>query len=98
MKSVVILSPYFPPATLAGVHRARHLAKHLPAAGWHPIVLCVDESCYEETLDPDLNRLLPETTEIVKVSALSARVTRRLHLGDISLRAFRSLRTSLYDI
>ncbi len=37
--NVVIVSPYFPPSSLAGVHRARHLAKHLPSFGWHPIVV-----------------------------------------------------------
>ena len=31
MRSVVLISPHFPPSTLAGVHRARHMAKHLPA-------------------------------------------------------------------
>jgi hypothetical protein len=98
MKSVLILSPYFPPATLAGVHRARHLAKHLPAAGWQPIVLCVEETSYEEALDPDLGRLVPDTVEVVKVAAISASLTRRVGLGDISLRAFRSLRASLFDI
>jgi hypothetical protein len=53
----VIVSPFFPPSTLAGVHRARHLAKHLPAAGWQPIVLCVDEAGHEERLDPALAAL-----------------------------------------
>jgi FkbM family methyltransferase len=37
-RTCVIVSPYFPPSMLAGVHRARHLAKHLPSAGWKPIV------------------------------------------------------------
>src|SRR5262249_45935639 len=97
MKSVVLLSPHFPPATVAGVHRARHLAKHLPAAGWHPIVLCVHEAYYEEALDPDLGRLVPNTVETVKVAAISAGSTRRLGLGDVSLRAFRSLRAALFD-
>ena len=51
----LILSPYFPPSTLAGVHRARHLAKHLPTGGWLPIVLCVDEASHEERLEPALS-------------------------------------------
>src|SRR5215471_17851339 len=33
-RSEVIVSPYFPRSTVAGVHRARHLAKHLAAAGY----------------------------------------------------------------
>src|SRR4051794_17999524 len=98
MNKVVILSPHFPPGTLAGVHRARHLAKHLPAAGWQPIVLCVDEAHHEEPIDPDLGRLVPNTVEIVKVGALSAAYTRPVGVGDISLRAFRSLRAALLRI
>jgi glycosyltransferase involved in cell wall biosynthesis len=93
-----LLSPYFPPSTLAGVHRARHLAKHLPAAGWRPIVLCVDEACHEERLDPGLARLVPGSVEIVKARALPPRLTRLAGVGDISLRAWWPLRRALYRL
>ncbi len=98
MQNVVIISPYFPPSTLAGVHRARHLAKHLPAVGWWPIVLCVDESHHEERLDPALAKLVPATVEIIKVPALSYKLTRPFGLGEISLRAFFQLRLSLFHL
>ena len=98
MRNVVIVSPYFPPSSLAGVHRARHLAKHLPANGWHPIVLCVDEAYYEEPLDLSLASLVPKEAEVVKVRALSARLTRPFGVGEISLRAWQSLRRSLFQI
>jgi hypothetical protein len=94
-RTVVIVSPFFPPSTLAGVHRARHLAKHLPAAGWTPIVLCVDESYHEEHLDPALAALVPEYVQIVKTTALATRLTRCLGVGDISLRAWWPLRRAL---
>lgn len=97
-KTCIIVSPYFPPSSLAGVHRARHLAKHLPAAGWNPIVVCVDEEYYEEPLDPELARLVPATTEVVKVPALSSRFTRPLGLGEISLRSFIALRRGLFRL
>jgi glycosyltransferase involved in cell wall biosynthesis len=83
---------------LAGVHRARLLAKHLPRAGWTPIVLCVDEAYHEERLDPDLAALVPPSVEIVKVSALSPRVCRPFGFGDISLRAWKPLRRALFDL
>ena len=92
---VIIVSPYFPPSTLAGVHRARHLAKHLPAAGWTPIVLCVDEPYHEQDLDPALAALVPEHVQIVKTTAVPARLTRGLGFGDISLRAWWPLRRAL---
>ena len=97
-RSVVILSPYFPPSTLAGVHRARHLAKHLPTHGWKPIVLCVDEAYHEQRLDPDLAKLMPESIETVKVPALPARLTSLFGFGEISLRAWRPLRRALFHL
>ena len=97
-RTCIIVSPYFPPSTLAGVHRARHLAKHLPAAGWTPIVVCVDEAYHEERLDPGLAGLVPATVEVVKVPALSARLCRPLGLGEISVRAWRPLRRTLFRL
>src|ERR1700761_7146737 len=97
-KSILIVSPYFPPSTLAGVHRARHLAKHLPATGWQPIVLCVDERFHEEKLDPELAELVPGDVEVVKTKALPARLTRCTGLGDLSLRAFFHLRSAMRRI
>ncbi|MFN0219995.1 MAG: glycosyltransferase [Hyphomicrobium sp.] len=96
--TVAILSPYFPPSTLAGVHRARHLAKHLPSFGWQPIILCVDEAFHEETLDPGLARLLPSDIEVIKTAALPAQLTRPVKIGDITIRAFRQLRSALFEL
>jgi hypothetical protein len=94
--SVVIVSPHFPPSTVAGVHRARHLAKHLPAAGWNPIVLCVDEAFHTERIDPDLARLTPACAELVKTGAAPARLMRRFGVGDLGLRAWPQLRRGLW--
>jgi glycosyltransferase involved in cell wall biosynthesis len=94
-RSVVIVSPHFPPSTVAGVHRARHLAKHLPRAGWNPIILCVDEAFQTERLDPDLAQLVPPTTEIVKTGAAPARIARGFGVGDLGLRAWPHLRAAL---
>jgi hypothetical protein len=96
--TAIIVSPYFPPSTLAGVHRARHLAKHLPAAGWNPIVLCVDEAFHEQALDPGLADLVPCTAEIVKVPALPASITRRFGVGDVGLRAWSGMRRALHAL
>lgn len=95
MRSVIVVSPYFPPSTLAGVHRARHLAKYLPTVGWTPVVLCVDEAFHEQPLDPGLAWLVPESVDVVKVPAMPAQLTRPFGLGEISIRAFASLRAQL---
>jgi hypothetical protein len=94
-RTCIIVSPYFPPSTLAGVHRARLLAKHLPAAGWTPIVVCVNEAFHEERLDPGLAALVPSSVEVVKVAALDQRYCRPLGLGEISLRAWRPLKQAV---
>src|ERR1700688_2257609 len=98
MKRVLIVSPHFPPSTLAGVHRARILVKHLPSAGWRPTVLCVHEDFHKETLDAELAALLPADLEVVKTEALSNQATRWLGIGDISLRAFYPMKKTLHQI
>src|ERR1035437_7744402 len=97
-RRVLIVSPFYPPSTVAGVHRARHLATHLPAAGWEPTVLCVDEAYHTERLDPGLAELLPAGIDIVKVPALPATCMRYLGIGDIGLRAFPYLSRALREI
>src|SRR5689334_15516466 len=94
----VIVSPFFPPSTLAGVHRARHLVKHLPAAGWTPIILCVHEKYHEELLDDGLAAFVPDAADVFKTSALPARITRMVGVGDIGLRAWWSLRRNPLEL
>jgi hypothetical protein len=97
-RRVLIISPYFPPSTVAGVHRARHLVKHLPTAGWEPTVLCVDEAYHTERLDPELAELVPASSDIVKVPALPASGMRYFGVGDIGIRALPYLSRALRKI
>src|SRR5579871_1568725 len=85
-KRILIISPHFPPSNLAAVHRSRLFAQHLPAFGWEPIILTVDERYYEEEPDPNLDRLLPAVLRIEKAGAF--RVTKPRLIGDIGLRGF----------
>lgn len=71
---------------MAGVHRSRLFAKHLPVFGWEPIVLTVDEKYYEEKLDPNLAKLLSPQLRIEKVKAF--KITKPRIIGDLGLRAF----------
>ncbi|MEM1300699.1 MAG: glycosyltransferase [Pseudomonadota bacterium] len=90
MRTALILSPHFPPSTLAGVHRARHLAKGLPLHGWRPVVLHADPRDYEEPGDPALADLVPDSVEQVAVRLMPAALTRPFGVGDIGLRGFRA--------
>lgn len=84
MKKILILYPHFPPSNLAGVHRARLFAQHLPSYGWEPVILTVHEKFYEESPDHNLVKLLPNDLRVEKVKAF-----KRIGLiGDIGIRAF----------
>ena len=84
MKRIIILYPHFPPSNLAGVHRLRLFAQHLPSFGWEPVILTVHETFYEEKLDWNLEKLLPENLRVEKVQAFR----RKGPVGDIGLRGF----------
>ncbi len=86
MKKILIIYPHFPPSNLAGVHRARLFAQHLPSFGWEPVILTVNEKFYEEEPDYNLVKLLPKTLRIEKVNAFSIKKFRLI--GDIGLRGF----------
>lgn len=86
MKRILIISPHFPPSNLAAVHRSRLFAQHLPEFGWQPLVLTVHEDYYEEKLDWNLHKLLPQGLKIEKSKAF--KVTKPRLIGDIGLRAF----------
>lgn len=86
LKRILIVSPHFPPSNLAAVHRSRLFAQHLPAFGWRPTILTVDEKYYEEKLDPNLSKLLPAGLVVEKASAFA--VTRPRLVGDVGLRGF----------
>lgn len=85
-RRILIITPHYPPSNLAAVHRSRLFAQHLPSFGWEPIILTVHERFYEEALDHDLERLLPEGQRIIKTNAFP--VTRPRFIGDIGLRGF----------
>jgi hypothetical protein len=91
LPTVLIVSPHFPPSTLAGVHRARHLAKHLPAHGWRPVIVRVHEDHYPERPDPALAALVPDSVVQVRTGAYPARLARAVGIGDIGIRAFSHL-------
>ncbi len=85
-KKILILYPHFPPSNLAGVHRPRLFAQHLPSFGWEPVILTVHEDFYEEEPDWNLVKLLPQNLRIEKVKAFKN--TKPRLIGDIGLRAF----------
>ena len=96
MKRVVLVTAHFPPSNLAGVHRARIWAAHLPEFGWHPIVLTSHWRHYEENLDWGLEKLVDPSLEVVRTEAFGTKPVRLL--GNMALRAMWWQRRALDEI
>ena len=96
MRRCLIVSPYFPPSTVAGVHRARHLVKALPAHGWDPTVVAVDPAFHLEPLDQELRGLVPADAKIIETGAIPAHWTAPFGLrSEIGLRGYFHLRGAI---
>jgi hypothetical protein len=77
----------FAPSSLPPALRMRYFAQHLPEFGWEPIVLTTDASHYDWKIDPENERLLPASLEVIRTSAWSAKLTRKMGIGDIGMRS-----------
>jgi hypothetical protein len=77
----------FAPSSLPNALRLRFLAHHLPEFGWEPVVLTTDPKHYENLVDQENERLLPESLEVIRTDALPVKLTRKLGLGDIGIRS-----------
>jgi hypothetical protein len=98
MKQALLVSPYFVPCNLAGVHRARLLAKGLPEFGWQPTIIAAHPRYYGRMCEPHLAQLLPEALHIEYVNAIPAAVSSRLGITDLSLRAFWTMRKRMGEL
>jgi hypothetical protein len=87
----IIVAPFFPPSGMPPAHRARLFARHLPTFGWTPIVVTVDPRDREEPAEPELNATVSPSVRVETVRAWPARITRRVGVGDLALRALAPL-------
>ena len=94
-KRVCCVSLNFPPSSVASVHRVRHLAKHLPAFGWRPTIICIDERDLSEPLDWRLADLVPPGVVVRKIRGVPLPLVRPFGISDLGLRAYMSLRREL---
>jgi hypothetical protein len=84
-KRLAIVTGHFPPSNLAGVHRSRLWAQHLPEFGWEPIIVTTHWSYYEEKLDPTLLELVSPQLRIIRTKAIPLKPVRLV--GDIGVRS-----------
>jgi glycosyltransferase involved in cell wall biosynthesis len=86
VKNVVIIAPDFTPSSYPPALRARFFAQHLREFGWNPIVLTTYPENYEWSVDPENNRLLDPSLEVIRTSALPIKWTRKMGFGDLGIR------------
>jgi glycosyltransferase involved in cell wall biosynthesis len=91
MRRVLVVAPHFPPVSSPDGHRARLSVRHFRELGWEPFVLTVRASDQDDVQDPDLCATLPEGLSVTAVPAISLRWARRIGIGNVALRAWRSL-------
>ena len=87
MKRVLIIGADFSPSSLPPATRIRFFAKHLPQFGWEPIVLTTDPVHYDWDVDPENERLLPESLKVIRTSAWPKTLTSKLGVGDVGIRS-----------
>ncbi len=87
MKRVAIIGPDFAPSSLPPALRIRYFAQHLPEFGWQPIVITTDPQYYEGKTDPENERLLASSLEVIRTRAFPAKWTRRIGVGDLGMRS-----------
>lgn len=87
VKTVLVISPRFPPINAADMHRVRHSLPHFETYGWEAEVWRVDPDSVECEQDPLLSHTLPGDADVRTVGALDPDWTRFVGLGSLPLRS-----------
>ncbi|MDH7514900.1 MAG: glycosyltransferase family 4 protein [Bacteroidota bacterium] len=92
-RRVLVIAYYFPPLGLSGVQRTFKFVKYLPAFGWEPTVLTVEERGYFARDESFLEELAGLPVEIVRTPSLDPlHLFRRKKTVDMpSGRAYRAM-------
>lgn len=69
------------------MHRVRQSVHYFEQFGYIPTVVCVNPSKIETHSDNWLLQTLPPNLQTIKVSAFSAKLTRKVGLGALALRS-----------
>jgi hypothetical protein len=93
LKSVLVVSPHFPPINAPDHQRVRMALSHFREFGWEPVVLAVAPEFSENARDDSLAATIPGDIEIHRVRALPVGLTRRFGVGNLALRSLPYLRS-----
>ena len=86
-RTVLIVSPHFPPINAPDMHRVRMGLPYFSEFGWDPVVLAVRPEYIEGVVEPLLLETLPPGLAVSRVAALPVRFARLLGVGNLGLRA-----------
>ena len=87
MKKLLVISPYFPPANAADMHRIRTSLPYFSEFGWEAEVVTVEERYRDIAKDHLLLVNLPEKIWLHTVKAFSKKWTSKFGLGSLALRS-----------
>ena len=88
MKKVLIVSPHFPPINAPDMQRVRMSLPHYRDYGWNPVVLAVGDRWQEGVREAELLGTVPGDIRVVYTRAVPIRISRRLGIGTLGLRAW----------
>ena len=91
MRTVLVVSPHFPPVNAPDMHRVRLSLPHFEEFGWRAIVLAVEPRDTGRDCEPALLETVPPGTEVVRVRALPEALTRRAGITALGVRAWFSM-------
>lgn len=87
MKSLLIISPYFPPVNAADMQRIRMSLPYFEKLGWKAEIVCVNEQYTDLEKENLFSNTIPNNIKIHKIKAFPKYITMKLGLGSIALRA-----------
>ena len=89
MKTVLIISPHFPPINAPDMQRLRQSLPFFFENGWEAEVITVNKDCIEiNSLDNLLLENIPKNIKIHTIQAWDINKTRKFGLGSLSMRSF----------
>jgi hypothetical protein len=98
LKSVLLISPYFPPSNAADMQRVRTSLPYFNEFGWDATIVAVDEKYADVVKDDLLVQSLPADIKIHKVNALGKKLTSKFGLGSLALRSLWYYRQTVNEI
>jgi len=87
LKSILIISPYFPPDNAADMQRVRMSLPYFERLGWKAEIVCVDEQYTDLDKENLFGITIPSSIKIHKVKAFPKNITSKFGIGNISIRS-----------